>query len=128
MCEPNTLFLIASFGVKEIDKSGVFESHMWLLNDHEESMKYVSLHMSRAEDAYMGGKIIDVRLADNSEIEEHQDLMEENGKRRMRDTNGRNVVVFRHYPKWKALWTNPIETMWEYKRTGYVDWNNVDDS
>jgi len=123
MSQPNTLFIIAKMGVKDIDKSGIFESHMWLLDDHEESMKYVSLHKCKADRAYMGGRIIKVRLATDSEIKEHQDLMVKNGKERMRVTDGRKVVVFRLEPKWKAPWPIPAKTNRRtYKCIGYVAW------
>jgi hypothetical protein len=125
MSQPNTLFIIAKMGVKDkkIDKSGVFESHMWLLNDHEESMKYLSLHKRKADRAYRGGQIIKVRLATDSEIKEHQDLMVRNGKRPMQITDGRKVVEFRLEPKWKAPWPNVAKTNRRmYKCIGYVAW------
>ena len=123
MSQPNTLFIIAKMGVKVIDKSGVFESHMWLLDDHEESMKYVSLHKCKADRAYMGGRIIKVRLATDSEIKEHQDLMAKNDKGPMKRTDGRKVVVFRRKPEWKAPWPNHAKTNRRtYKCIGYVAW------
>ena len=128
MSELNTLFIIATMGVKPIDKSGVFESHMWLLVDREESMEYVSLHKSKADRAYIGGRIIKVRLATDSEIKEHQDLMVKNGKGPMKVTNGRKVVVFRLEPKWNAPWPNlatPNRMM--YKCIGYIAWNYAGD-
>ncbi|TKJ35942.1 MAG: hypothetical protein CEE38_13095 [Planctomycetes bacterium B3_Pla] len=129
MTQPNTLFILAKMGLKDTDKSGVSESHMWLLDDHEESMEYVSLHMSKADCAYIGGRIIEVRLATNSEIKEHQDLMVKNGKGPMCITDGRKVVVFRRNPRRKTPWpkhakTNPRA----YKCIGYVAWNNAGDS
>ena len=129
MSEPNTLFIIAKMGVKPIDKSGVFESHMWLLNACEGSMKYVSLHRSKNDPAYIGGKITRVRLATNGDIEEHQDCMVENGRERMNRTDGRKVVVFSREPKWKASWPDlPEPNRRMYKRAGYVAWNNAGDS
>ena len=48
MKENNTLFILAKWGLKSIRHSGIFESHMWILTDEETSMKYVSLHKSKA--------------------------------------------------------------------------------
>ncbi len=129
MSRSNTLFILAKMGLKVADKSGVFESHMWLLDDHEESMEYVSLHKSKADRAYKGGRIIEVRLATDSEIREHQDLMSKNGKGPMQVTDRRKVVVFRLEPKWKALWPNHAKTNPRaYKGIGRVAWNNAGDS
>jgi hypothetical protein len=128
MSQPNTLFIIANMGVKEIDKSGVFESHMWLLKDNE-SIKYVSLHKRKADRAYMGGRIIKVRLATDSEIKDHQDLMVGNGRRPMKHTSDRKVVVFRHKPKWNTPWPNHANAYRRmYQCIGYVAWNNEGDS
>jgi hypothetical protein len=124
MSQPNALFIIAKMGVKEIDKSGVFESHMWLLNDNEESMKYVSLHNRKTDRAYMGGRIIKVRLATDSEITDHQDLMVGNGRRPMGRTPDRKVVVFHHEPKWNTPWPNHANAYRRmYKCIGYVAWD-----
>ena len=55
MNQPNTLFLLARYGLKMVDSSGVLESHMWLIDEHESSMKYISLHKSKADRAIKGG-------------------------------------------------------------------------
>ena len=120
MSEPNTLFILAKWGLKT-DKSGIFESHMWLLNKQEESMEFVSLHKSKAKRASKGGRIIEVRLATDAEIEDHQSLMIKNNKRLMQVVNERKIVVFHYDPKWNALWpkqakTNPMA----YKGIGFV--------
>ena len=128
MSQPNTLFILAKMGLKDTDKSGIFESHMWRLDGHEESMEYVSLHKSKADRAYIGGRIIEVRLAIDSEIKEHQDLMVKNGKGPMKVTDGRKVVVFRLEPKWNAPWPNPATpNRMMYKCIGYIAWNNAGD-
>ena len=128
MGQPNTLFILAKMGVKHTDKSGVSESHMWLLDDQEEAMEYVSLHKSKAHRAYVGGRIIEVRLASDSEIKEHQYLMLKNGKGRMQITDRRKVVVFCRKAK-KAPWPNHAKTNPRaYKCVGYVDWNDAGDS
>ena len=67
----NTLFIIAEFGLKSISKN-IFESHMWILSQYEESMKYISLHYAKKQPSYEGGEIIEIRLATDLEIEFHQ--------------------------------------------------------
>ena len=61
MTEPNTLFILAKWGLKVVD--GVYETHMWILTEQEASMKYVSLHKSKADRAGKGGEIVKIRLA-----------------------------------------------------------------
>ena len=122
MNQPNTLFILANWGLKT-DKSGIFESHMWLLNEQEESMKFVSLHKSKGKRSYKGGKIIEIRSASENEIKEHQTLMVKNEKSQMKITENRKVVVFRFEPDWNTIWpeyarTNPMA----YKGLGFVDW------
>ena len=124
MSQPNTLFILANWGLK-VDKSGIFESHMWLLDEQEENMKFVSLHHSKAKRAYKGGRIIEIRLASDIEIEEHQALMVKHNRDPMQNPDKRKIVVFHFDPEWNALWpeyakTNPMT----YKGTGFVDWNH----
>jgi hypothetical protein len=122
MSENNTLFIMTKYGLKVVDKSGIFESHMWLLNDMESSMKYVSLHKSKSDRAYRGGEILEIREATEEEISAHQELVAKHGREAMAIEDGRKVVVFKWDKAWKAIWpakakTNPMA----YKGTGYVE-------
>ncbi len=124
MNQPNTLFILANWGLKT-NKNGIFESHMWLLNEHEESMKYVSLHKSKAKRSYKGGEIIEICLATDSEIQCHQDLMIKNKKGLMKVVEERKIVVFRFDPSCNFLWPNEAKTNpMAYKGIGFVKWNN----
>ncbi len=124
MDHPNTLFLLARYGLKMVDNSGVLESHMWLIDQQESSMKYISLHKSKADRAVKGGEIIDIREATDEEVEAHQELMEQLDKGEMNTVKGRKIVVFQLDRRWNALWpqqakTNPMA----YKGVGFIDWN-----
>ena len=115
----NTLFILAKWGLKVVN--GVFESHMWLLDDHETSMKYISLHKSKANRATKGGEIINIRCATATEIAAHQSLLVKNGIGLMKHEDNRKIIEFKLDPKWKALWplhakTNPMA----YKGLGYL--------
>lgn len=119
MPESNTLFILARWGLKVVD--GMFESHVWILSDIEASMKYVSLHKSKADRATKGGEIIEVRHATGEEIEAHQTLLLEKDIGPMQIVKDRKIVVFRLESKWNAIWpqeakTNPMA----YKGLGYV--------
>jgi hypothetical protein len=118
----NTLFILAKWGLKRIDKAGIFESHMWLLDGYELSMRYVSLHKSKAERASKGGEIIQIRDATQIEIEEHQQLLRNNGLEEMQVLEGRKIIVFQLDQNWKTLWPkeakrNPMA----YKGLGFVE-------
>ena len=124
MDQPNTLFLLARYGLKMVDKSGVLESHMWLIDEYESSMRYVSLHKSKADRAIKGGEILDIREATDEEVEAHQMLMKKLDKGEMNTVEGRKIIVFQLERRWNALWpqqakTNPMA----YKGVGYTDWN-----
>ena len=124
MNQPNTLFILENWGLKT-HKSGIFESHMWLLSEHEESMKYISLHKSKAKRSFKGGEIIEIRLATDSEIKNHQELMIKNNKGLMQVVDERKIVMFRFNPDWNCLWPNHAKTNpMAYKGTGVVDWNS----
>ena len=121
MGNPNTLFILAKWGLKRGDKKGELESHMWLLDKDQESMKYVSLHKTKADRATKGGKIIEIRTASDEEVRAHQDLMIKNGKDLMQDVEDRKIIVFRVDTKWNVIWpldrrSNPNT----YQSIGYV--------
>ena len=122
MTKPNTLFILAKWGLKEVSY-GVFETHMWILTDQEASMEYVSLHnKSKADRARKGGEIVDVRLATEDEFQAHQTLLTKERDRPMKSVDGRKIVRFKLYPKWNPHWpadakTNPMA----YKALGYID-------
>ncbi len=120
--ENNTLFLLTNWGLHRVDSTGVFESHMWNLDANESSMQYFSMHKSKADRAYRGGKIVDIRSATEAEIEAHQELMKQKGREKMRLTHDRKVVVFQMIRGWNAIWplearSNPMA----YKGMGFVD-------
>jgi len=121
MTKPNTLFILAKWGLKEVSY-GVFETHMWILTDQEASMECVSLHKSKADRASKGGEIINTRLATVDEVQAHQALLTKEGNRPMKSVDGRKIVRFKLYPKWNPHWpadakTNPMA----YKALGYID-------
>jgi hypothetical protein len=119
--DPNTLFLIAKHGLKKGPKSGLLESWMWNLKPHEESMSYLSLHKTKTERAFKGGRIVEFRTATNNEVEEHQQLLDKLGKNQMRDIAARKIVVFRVDPDWDKLWPqNAKSHQMAYKATGYI--------
>jgi len=121
MTEPNTLFILAKWGLKQVEY-GVFETHMWILTDQEASMEYVSLHKSKANRASNGGEIVDVRLATEDEVQAHQALLAKKRERPMKIVDGRKIVRFKLYSKWNPHWPadakkNPMA----YKASGYID-------
>ena len=121
MTKPNTLFILAKWGLKKV-VDNIFETHMWILTDQDESMDYVSLHKSKANRASKGGKIVDIRLATKDEVQAHQDLLTKKGNRPMKVVDGRKIVKFELNPKWDPNWpldakTNPMA----YKGLGYID-------
>ena len=121
MTEPNTLFILAKWRLKQVDY-GVFETHMWILSDQEASMEYVSLHKTKADRASNGGEIVDVRLATEDEVQAHQALLAKKGNPPMKSVDGRKIVRFKLYSKWNPHWPadakkNPMA----YKALGYID-------
>ncbi len=120
MTEPNTLFILAKWGLKVVDD--VFETHMWNLTEQEASMKYVSLHKSKADRASKGGAIVNIRLATEDEVQAHQALLTKKGNRPMKSVVGRKIIEFRQNRKWNPHWpidakTNPMA----YKALGYIE-------
>jgi len=119
MTEPNTLFILAKWGLKVVD--GIFETHMWLLNEQEESMNYVSLHKTKSDRAYKGGEIVNIRLPSEEEIQAHQALLAKEGNAPMKSVVGRKIVEFKGIPKWNLNWPNAAKTNpMAYKGLGYI--------
>jgi len=105
MQQPNTLFLIARFGLKGTDKVGVLESHMWLLDPADIAMENVSFHKSKSDRAYKGGKILGFRDATDEEFQAHQELMENSDAGSMADNKKlRQIIVFQPTRLWNKLW------------------------
>ena len=122
MTEPNTLFILAKWGLKVVD--GVFETHMWLLNEQEASMKYISLHKSKSDRAIKGGEIVNIRYATEDEIQAHQSLIAKQGYGPMKTIVGRKIVEFKLNPKWDPHWPNDAKTnTMAYKALGYIEEN-----
>ncbi len=122
MSQSNTLFILANWGLK-VNKDNKLESHMWLLNNQEVAMDFVSFHKSKSERAYKGGRIIDIRSATPKEIAEHQALMIKNNKGVMKDIENRKIIVFYPESKWNVLWPEDAKTsQMAYKGTGFIKW------
>jgi hypothetical protein len=122
MTEPNTLFILAKWGLKVVE--GVFETHLWILTEQEASMKYVSLHKSKAVRASKGGEIVNIRLATEDEIKAHQALLTKEGNGPMKSVVGRKIIEFELNPKWNPHW--PIDakkSSMAYKGLAYIDVN-----
>jgi len=119
MTEPNTLFILAKWGLKVVDN--LFETHMWVLTDEEASMKYVSLHKSKSDRASKGGEIVNIRLATEDEIEAHQALLKKAGSVPMKSVVGRKIVEFRPLRQWNPIWPNNAKrSPMAYKGLGYI--------
>ena len=120
MTEPNTLFILAKWGLKVVE--GVFETHMWILTEQEASMKYVSLHKSKADRASKGGEIVNIRLATEDEIQAHQALLTKEGHGPMKSVVGRKIIEFKLNPKLNPNWPNDAKTNpMAYKGLGYLE-------
>ena len=121
MTEPNTLFILAKWGLKQVEY-GVFESHMWNLTDQEASMEFVSLHQTKEDRASNGGEFINFRLATVNEVQAHQALQTEKGKGPMKLVDGRKIVKFKLNPKWNPHWPADAKSnRMAYKALGYID-------
>ena len=122
MTEPNTLFILAKWGLKVVD--GVFETHMWILTDQDASMKYVSLHKSKANRASKGGEIVNIRLATEDEIQAHQALLAKEGNAPMKSVVDRKIIEFQLNPRWNPHWPNDAKTSpMAHKGLGYIEDN-----
>lgn len=120
MTEPNTLFILAKYGLKVV--GDVFETHMWILTEQEASMKYVSLHKSKSDRAGKGGEIVNIRLATEDEIEAHQALLKKAGSVPMKTVVGRKIVEFKPFRRWNPIWPNDARTSpMAYKGLGYIE-------
>ena len=120
--KPHTLFILTNWGLHRVDPSGIFESHMWLLDENDREMEYVSLHRSKSERAYRGGKILEIRDATDLEIEFHQNMMRENGRDDMSIVGGRKIVIFQMERGWNVLWPkSAVKSQMDYKGAGYIN-------
>ena len=120
MTEPNTLFILAKWGLKVVDN--LFETHMWVLTDEEASMKYVSLHKSKSDRAGKGGEIVNIRLATEDEIEAHQALLKKGGNPPMKSVDGRKIVEFKPFRNWNPHWPSAAKrSPMAHKGLGYID-------
>ncbi len=122
MEEPNTLFLIARFGLKVVDTSGLFESWMWILDPSDLKMKKVSLHKTKSDRAYKGGQIVDIRYAKPEEFQIHQSDMKKRDQGQMNpEPPRRRIIVFQLDKSWKELWPQSMKTNpMAFKALGYV--------
>jgi hypothetical protein len=122
MQQPNTLFLIAKFGLKGTDKVGVLESHMWLLDPADITMENVSFHKSKSDRAYKGGKILGFRDATDEEFQAHQELMQNPAEGSMADNKKpRQIIVFQPIRLWNKLWPASAKSKpMAFKALGYV--------
>ncbi len=119
MDDPNTLFLLSKTGLKLVDKTGICESRMWLLDEEEASMKYLSLHKSKSDRAYKGGEILSIRDATDEEVDEYQDLIE---KEKVPRPKNRKIITFQIEKNWHALWPQNVKRKpMAYKGLGFID-------
>ena len=119
MTEPNTLFILAKWGLKVVDR--VFETHMWLLTKQDASMKYISLHKSKSDRAFKGGEIVNIRYATEDEIQAHQTLLAKQGNGPMKTIVDRRIVEFKLNLEWNPHWPNDAKTnTMAYKALGYI--------
>ena len=120
MTEPNTLFILAKSGLKVVND--VFETHMWVLTEQEASMKYVSLHKSKADRASKGGEIVNIRLATEDEIQAHQALLKKQGGAPMKSVVDRKIIEFRLNRRWNPHWPSDAKkSPMAYKGLGIID-------
>jgi hypothetical protein len=121
MSSANTLFLLYKHGLKLIDKKGVCESGLWQLTDEEQQMPCLSLHRSKSDRAYKGGKILDIREANDEEIASHYAEIEKPVPANSSSAEPRMIITFQIDRDWDVLWPeaarkNPMA----HKGTGHV--------
>lgn len=121
MNSPNTLFLLCKHGLKLIDRKGICESGMWLLTDDEKAMKYLSLHRSKSDRAYKGGEILDIRQANEEELQEHYQSISKSAPESTQNNRQRMIITFQIDREWNVLWpeqarANPMA----HKGTGHI--------
>ena len=104
MTSHNTLFLIARFGLKGTDTTGILESWMWVLNPQDEQMKYVSFHKTKSDRAYKGGEILGFREPTIEEYESHQKEMLKRDEGQMGSREERKIIRWKPIPSWNELW------------------------
>ena len=124
MTEPNTLFILAKWGLKVV--GDVFETHMWILTEQDASMKYVSLHKSKSDRASKGGETVNIRLATEDEVRAHQALLKKEGNVPMKSVDDRKVVAFRPIRNWNPIWPNDAKkSPMAYKGLGYIELDSL---
>ena len=122
MGSPNTLFLLYKHGLRLIDKKGVCESGIWLLTDEERQMEYLSLHRSKSDRAYKGGKILEIRDATEQDVAAHYELIKKELPDSAQSVKARQIITFQMDRDWNILWPedarkNPMA----HKGTGHVE-------
>ena len=122
MSSPNTLFLIARFGLKGSDIKGILESWMWILEPLDYDMDYVSFHKSKSDRAMMGGKVVGFRSPTQEEYEFHQAEMRERDEGEMKALEERTIIRWQRSPNWSESWplaarSNPMA----YRANDHVD-------
>ena len=121
MSQPNTVFLIARFGLKGTGITGILESWMWILDPLDFEMKHVSFHKTKSGRAYKGGEILGFRDPTLEEYEEHQEEMRRRDEGQMKSPDERTIILFKPYPRWKELWPQSAKSHTrDYKALGYV--------
>lgn len=122
MTTANTLFLIAKHGLNMSEDEGCLELWMWNLSIDERQMQFLSMHRSKSERAYRGGKIQRIRAATEDEVNQHQEFLAKEGKPLMQDTDQRMIIVFKPDPGWKSLWPDDAKLhQMAYKGIGFVE-------
>lgn len=125
MNQPNTLFLLYKHGLKVLNKKGVCESGIWHLSSDEQQMKYLSLHRSKSNRAYKGGKIISIRNAHQDEIAAYYHELNKTVPTSAASTPYQ-VIKFQMDREWHVLWPedarkNPMAN----KGTGHIESKEV---
>lgn len=122
MNKPNTLYLLAEYGLHGTGTIGILESWMWILDPPDFGMMYISFHRAKSERAYKGGEILDIRNATPEEFEVHQKEVKERGKDLMDPDKPRKIIVFKPIPSWNKLWSQTANShQMAYKALGYVE-------
>ncbi len=121
MSSPNTLFLLYKHGLKLIDKTGICESGLWLLSEEEQQMAYLSLHRSKSDRAYKGGKILEYRDATEEEVQAHYESIKKSAPEGTQSSKPKKIITFQIDRDWNVLWPeaarkNPMA----HKGTGHI--------
>ena len=90
-----TLYVLAKIGLhKGSNVPNTLESWMWHLDEKQKEAEYLSLHKTKADTAWKGGRIIAIRKVTENEVAKHQEEMKKAGKEEMKTTFDRYIIEF----------------------------------